>query len=99
MKANRQQIDEVLYRPATAEEIERWSVEVFGSLTGDSAVASIIRLIRAVADEQDFADRDRLASQIADKIYGLTVDHSTARDTFIAMYLPPSRPTLSVVNC
>lgn len=87
---------ETVYQPATPEEVQALAVEVFGSIEGDSAIASIIRLIRIVADSPDAAERDCLATRIADHIYGLTTDHSTARDTFIAMNLPPARP---VVHC
>ncbi len=98
MKNKQQQID-AIYQPATAEDIERWAAEVFGGLDGNSAVASIIRLVRAIADEPSFAERDLMALSVANLMYGLTTDHSEARDTFIAKNLPPTHSARPALHC
>lgn len=99
MNDKQQQMIDNTYQPATAEEIERWAVEVFGGLDGNSAVASIIRLVRAIAEEPNYADRDMMALNVANVMYGLTTDHSEARDSFIAKHLPPIRQERPALHC
>ena len=99
MSDKQQQTIENIYQPATAEDIERWAVEVFGGLDGNSAVASIVRLVRAIAGEPSFAERDMMALTVANQMYGLTTDHSEARDRFIAKHLPPPQSVRPALHC
>lgn len=99
MNNKQQQMIDELYRPATPEEIERWAAEVFSGLDGNSAVASIVRMVRAIAAEPSFAERDMIATIIANQMYGLTADHSHSRDLFLAKHLPPAHQERPVLHC